>query len=246
MWGVSWGGAPASGASPCTSSSHHNVLQVNALTFAKTANALSLAGPYAPSAKALDALRAQRRMQPLAVGALAEAGMKALGWVHPAETSLALDAVISCTGLHLYSRGDGRRGELASYTFTGSLVSWVPVKSILVITIVDGHDDEEGGGAGGGGASYGSMLNLGAAAAPKRLKNISLHSHEAKLMSQLLTAFAAAGGACAPAGGARRRRRDAAPEAVRQLRRHTVAASRPRELENPPHEWRAVRVYPET
>jgi len=108
------------------------------------------------------------------------------------STSLALDAVISYTGLHLYSRGDGRRGELASYTFTGSLVSWVPVESILVITIVDGHDEEEGGGAGGGGASYGSMLNLGAAAAPKRFKNISLHSHEAKLMSQLLTAFAAA------------------------------------------------------
>ena len=83
----------------------HNVLQVNALTFAKTANALSLAGPYAPSAKALDALRAQRRMQPLAVGALAEAGMKALGWVHPAELF---------TGTSL---SDGTRNEHGSFVY---------------------------------------------------------------------------------------------------------------------------------
>ena len=60
----------------------------------------------------------------------------------------------------------------------------MPVESILVIPIVDAHDEENG--------SARLMLNLAAAAAPKRLKNISLHSHEAKLMAQLLSAFAAA------------------------------------------------------
>ena len=52
-----------------------------------------------------------------------------------------------------------------------------------------------------------------------------------------------AGGYATPQGGGGE---TPPPEAVRQLRRHTVAASRPRGLENPPHEWRAVRAYPET
>ena len=83
-----------------------------------------------------------------------------------AEEIVELDAFVSYTGLHLHSAGDSQ-GLLASFTFDDSLVGWVSVNSMLVLTVVDSEDPSK-----------------------KQLKNLHLRTNEATSMRMLLTSYA--------------------------------------------------------
>lgn len=62
-----------------------NVLATNALALIPSETCLEMAGPYLPSTKPLNEMVKQKRMSPITLEALQDAGFASFGWVHPSE-----------------------------------------------------------------------------------------------------------------------------------------------------------------